>query len=69
MNVDQTYAQTVQTTNDEATIAQNGNYTHDQRLVQQWNNNNGQSMEQSRQLSVNQVILPHAGQQLLHHQQ
>ena len=69
MNTDQRYGHTMQTTNDQVTFAQNGNYSNEQVLVQQWNNNNGQSVEQTRQLSLNQGILPPAGQQLLHHQQ
>jgi hypothetical protein len=48
MNSDQTYAHTVQTTNGQFTYPDNRSQANDQVLVQQWNNNNGQTVEQTR---------------------
>ncbi|CAF3073043.1 unnamed protein product, partial [Rotaria sp. Silwood2] len=69
MNTGQAYVPTSYTTNDQYTLAQNGSYSNDQVLVQHWYNNNGQSIEQTRQVAANQLSVPLGGQQSLHHQQ
>jgi hypothetical protein len=65
MNSDQTYAQTVQTTNNHFTRSNNGSQPNDQVLVQQWNNNNGQTIDQTRQMSGNQGQFHYIQQQPL----
>jgi hypothetical protein len=64
MDTDQPYVHTCQTTNDQFTFVQNGNYPYDQVSLQHCHTNNDQSIEQTRQMPSYHF----AGQQLFHHQ-
>jgi len=67
MNIEQSYIDTSHTANDQFQHAQLGSHWNDQVLVQHSDDNNGQPIEQTTQMSANQSALAPAGQKLLHH--
>ncbi|CAF3183367.1 unnamed protein product [Rotaria sp. Silwood2] len=69
MNTGQAYVHTSHTTNGQFTPVQNESYSNVPVLVQHLCNNNGQSIEQTHQMSANQFAALLYGQQVSHHQQ